>query len=145
MQARFSEQVISYATGQSNATKVGIYSVTFSYISNFYLQAYLQEYDQEKKLNENFNNFVQNFQLAYWGPNTAQHQIHSTYDTIASESYTDGCMNLIEYATFAGYSEYIDGAEFQEKGDEWLPLGLKYQKHVECFVRYNNIILSVVQ
>ena len=33
------------------------------------------------------------------------------------------------------YSDYIEGAEFQEKGDKWLPLGLKHQKHVACFVR----------
>ena len=39
----------------------------------------------------------------------------------------------------AEYSEYLDGAEFQDKGDEWLPLGSKYQKHVECFVRYEKI------
>lgn len=48
------------------------------------MQVYLQEYEQEKKLNENFNNFVQNFQLAYWGPNTAKHQIGSPYDTSES-------------------------------------------------------------
>ena len=32
------------------------------------------------KLNDEFNNFVRNFELAYWGPNTAQHQVHSPYD-----------------------------------------------------------------
>ena len=37
---------------------------------------------------------------------------------------------------FTAYSEYVDGAEFKEKGDEWLPLGLMYQNHVGCFARY---------
>ena len=37
-------------------------------------------YGSEIKLNDEFNNFVRNFELAYWGPNTAQQQVHSPYD-----------------------------------------------------------------
>ena len=81
MQARFSEKVGYEVVVQSSATKVGINNVCQFWPKPFHLQAYLQEYDEEIKLNENFNNFVQNFQLAYWGPNTAQHQIGSPYDT----------------------------------------------------------------
>ena len=34
-------------------------------------------YHDEIKLNNMFNNFVRNYELAYWGPNTASHQIGS--------------------------------------------------------------------
>ena len=37
-------------------------------------------YGREIKLNNEFNNFVRNFELAYWGPNTAKRQVHSPYD-----------------------------------------------------------------
>ena len=42
---------------------------------------------------------------------------------------------MVNYVNLAEYSEFVDGAEFKEKGDEWLPLGPMYQKHVACFVR----------
>ena len=85
MQARFNDHIDHKVVGQSATTKVGIYSViskTVVIVIPFCIvQVYLQEYEPEKKLNENFNNFVQNFQLAYWGPNTAAHQIGSPYAT----------------------------------------------------------------
>lgn len=84
------QAVNSKVTMQSNAAKVGIYPVPPWWLlaSIIQWQAYLQEYDQERKLNENFNNFVQNFQLAYWGPNDAEEQIGSPYNN-TSESYTE--------------------------------------------------------
>ena len=84
MQARFSEKVGYKVVVQSNTTKVGSNSKCQFWPLPFHLQVYLQEYDKEIKLNENFNNFVQNFQLAYWGHNTAHHQIGSPYDTSKS-------------------------------------------------------------
>ncbi|XP_065894275.1 inositol 1,4,5-trisphosphate-gated calcium channel ITPR1-like isoform X2 [Dysidea avara] len=70
---------------------------------------YSELYDKELKLNKDFNNFVCNFQSAYWGPNKAQHQINSKYDTEYCENVT-------------------------EKGIEWLPLGPKHQKHTNHFI-----------
>ena len=66
---------------------------------------YKDTYAEEIELNETFNAFVTNFKLAYQGPNTAQAQIGSKYDTPYSE------------------------------GDEWLPLGPSFQQHVACFVK----------
>lgn len=66
---------------------------------------YKDTYAEEMELNETFNAFVTNFKLAYQGPNTAQAQIGSKYDT--------------------DYSE----------GDEWLPLGPSFQQHVARFVK----------
>jgi len=43
-------------------------------------QKFKEEYACEIKFNDEFNNFVRNFELAYWGPNTAHHQIRSPYD-----------------------------------------------------------------
>jgi len=63
--------------------KVNIYIVSF-YVNNSFVyvpQQYLEQYRQELELNERFNNFVRNFQLAYWGPNDARHQIKSKYKT----------------------------------------------------------------
>ena len=66
---------------------------------------YKETYAEEIELNEAFNVFVNNFKVAYQGPNTAMGQINSKYDT--------------------NYSE----------GDEWLPLGPCFQDHVGCFVK----------
>ncbi|XP_065910466.1 inositol 1,4,5-trisphosphate-gated calcium channel ITPR1-like [Dysidea avara] len=76
------------------------------------MKQYLEQYEQELTLNEDFNNFVRNFQLAYWGPNKAQHQINSNYD--------------------AEYCENVE--DFEQKDIEWLPLGPKHQQHTACFV-----------
>lgn len=65
---------------------------------------YNDTYAAEVELNEAFNTFVDNFKVAYQGPNTAVAQIGSKYAT--------------------DYSE----------GDEWLPLGPSFQQHVACFV-----------
>lgn len=66
---------------------------------------YKDTYAEEIELNETFNAFVTNFKLAYQGPNTAQAQIGSKYNTKYSE------------------------------GDEWLPLGPSFQQHVARFVK----------
>ena len=66
---------------------------------------YKDTYTAEIELNETFNVFVTNFKLAYQGPNTAQAQIGSKYNTKYS------------------------------KGDEWLPLGPSFQQHVTRFVK----------
>lgn len=68
---------------------------------------YKESYAEEIELNESFNFFVNNFKVAYQGPNTAMEQIGSKYDT-----------------------EYYDS-----EGDEWLPLGPCFQDHVGCFVK----------
>ena len=47
----------------------------------FLFQAYEETYREEISLNFEFNNFVRNYELAYWGPNTALHQIGSPYET----------------------------------------------------------------
>ena len=65
---------------------------------------YKDTYTEEIELNETFHLFVNNFKMAYQGPNTAMKQINSKYDTPYSE------------------------------GDEWLPLGPSFQEHVGCFV-----------
>ena len=46
----------------------------------FLFQEYKCNYENEILLNTNFNNFVRNYELAYWGPNTASHQIKSPYE-----------------------------------------------------------------
>ena len=69
-------------------------------------QLYKDTYAAEIEINEAFNNFVSNFRVAYQGPNTAMAQTGSKYDSL-------------------DYSE----------GDEWLPLGPKFQQHVGCFVK----------
>ena len=53
--------------------------------------------------------------------------------TLVNHTHIDNCVNLIEYNS--EYSDFVEEADFQEKGDEWLPLGSKYQEHVACFVR----------
>ena len=65
---------------------------------------YKDTYAEEIELNETFNIFVNNFKMAYQGPNTARAQIESKYDNTYSE------------------------------GDELLPLGPSFQEHVACFV-----------
>ena len=50
-------------------------------LRNFtHFQKFEEEYACEIKLNDEFNNYVKNFEQAYWGPNTAKHQVHSPYD-----------------------------------------------------------------
>ena len=44
------------------------------------------EYSEEKKLNEEFHRFVDNFKLAYQGPNNAHAQIGSKYPNRKSGS-----------------------------------------------------------
>ena len=66
---------------------------------------YKDTYAQEIELNETFNVFVNNFKVAYQGPNTARGQLGSKYETVYGE------------------------------GDEWLPLGPSFQEHVACFVK----------
>ncbi|XP_065909470.1 inositol 1,4,5-trisphosphate-gated calcium channel ITPR1-like [Dysidea avara] len=80
------------------------------------MKEYDEIYQQEILLNEEFNNFVRNYELAYWGPNTAKCQIGSPHEI--------------------PYSEFDDEL-LEEKGDEWLPLGPSFQKHVSCYVIHN--------
>ena len=68
---------------------------------------YNDTYASERKLNETFNTFVTNFKRIYQGPNTVEAQI-------GSSSNSESC-----------YSEDI----------EPLPLGLKFQEQVACFVK----------
>ena len=68
-------------------------------------QLYNDTYAAEVELNETFNTFVNNFKVAYQGPNTACAQIGTKYDVEYSEE------------------------------DEWLPLGPRFQEHVNCFVK----------
>ena len=59
----------------------------------FLFQAYEKTYCEEISLNLEFNNFVRNYELAYWGPNTALYQIGSPYET-SMLSYQGGCIIL---------------------------------------------------
>ena len=55
-------------------------------------QTYTAVYHREVLLNDEFNNFVRNYELAYWGPNTASYQIGSMYKT------SKNIMNMCVYA-----------------------------------------------
>ena len=55
-------------------------------------------YREEIELNDWFNNFVRNYELAYWGPNTATHQIGSPVKK-SKLNYQCSCITL--NATFA--------------------------------------------
>ena len=79
---------------------------------------------------------MRNYELAYWGPNTASYQIGSPYKTrkyIALNfmlRYSYFTLNIVN----TGYSEFEDDF-LDEKGDEWLPLGRSFQNHVKFYVR----------
>jgi len=73
--------------------------------------------------------------LAYWGPNNAQHQINSKYDTGELAELT---VYLLPYD--AEYCEDVTDLEqnsLEQKGNEWLPLGPKHQHHTSCFIEYD--------
>lgn len=44
-------------------------------------------------------------------------------------------LHLYVYMYVTDYSEFEDES-LNEKGDEWLPLGKSFQKHINLFVRY---------
>ena len=88
----------------------------------FLFQEYNDTYHKEILLNNDFNNFVRNYELAYWGPNTAFHQIGSP-------------VKPLEKDCILRYSEFDDD-DMEKKGDEWLPLGTSFQNHVKLYVRY---------
>ena len=111
--------------------KVGNY-IGSSHVNNsfvYFSQQYLEQYRHELKLNEEFNNFVRNFQLAYWGPNDARHQINSKYKTGQS-----AINRLYTFFYVVPCIEYCDSVE--QGGAEWLPLGPKHQQHTNHFSRY---------
>ena len=55
-------------------------------------------YREEIKLNDRFNNFVRNYELAYWGPNTASHQIGSP---VKKSKLNYQCSCITSNATYA--------------------------------------------
>jgi len=93
---------------------------------------YTGVYHREVLLNDEFNNFVRNYELAYWGPNTASYQIGSMYKT-RKNICEYGCITCNIYVYIA-YSEFEDDF-LDEKGDEWLPLGKSFQNHVKLYIR----------
>ena len=101
----------------------------------FLFQAYIETYREEKLLNDEFNDFVRNYELAYWGLNTALHQIGSPYEN-GMLRYHGGF--IILNAPCLDYSEFDDKKNMEEKGDEWLPLGKSFQNHVKLYVKYDN-------
>ena len=58
-----------------------IHQLVSTYVRTYFTQKYEDDYTQEILLNNDFNNFVRNYELAYWGPNTASHQIDSPLQT----------------------------------------------------------------
>ena len=42
-------------------------------------------------------------------------------------------LTCLLHTAFVAYSEFDDEL-LEEKGDEWLPLGPSFQKHVSCYV-----------
>ena len=63
----------------------------------FLFQEYIDTYHKEILLNSDFNNFVRNYELAYWGPNTAFHQIGSPVKPLEKNCmlrYQSGCIIL---------------------------------------------------
>ena len=93
-----------------------------------------------------FNNFVRNYELAYWGPNTANYQIDSTImNSKLNYIKAYNHLNAIYIICTEEYSQFKDDF-LDEKGDEWLPLGKSFQKHVKLYMRYRNptnVITSV--
>ena len=85
-------------------------------------------------LNNDFRNFVRNYELAYWGPNTASHQIGSPHEKNRMLRYQGGC--IVFNVACLGYSEFDDD-HMEKKGDKWLPLGKSFQNHVKLYVRYS--------
>ena len=85
-------------------------------------------------LNNDFSNFVRNYELAYWGPNTASHQIGSPHEKNRMLRYQGGC--IVFNVACLGYSKFDDD-HMEKKGDEWLPLGTSFQNHVKLYVRYS--------
>ena len=83
------------------------------------------------KLNDEFNNFVRNFELAYWGPNTAHYQIHSPYDIGKNNFY----QTILYWITASDYSEFEDDL-LEVRGDEWLPLGPSFQQHINLYATW---------
>ena len=104
----------------------------------FLFQEYNDTYHKEILLNNDFNNFVRNYELAYWGPNTAFNQIGSPVKPPLEKNcmlrYQCGC--IILNVACLDYSEFDDD-DMEKKGDEWLPLGTSFQNHVKLYVRYN--------
>ena len=83
---------------------------------------------------------MRNYELAYWGPNTASHQIESPYDigNFSTVWYSHTCCCIYTCyvtlnVTFTDYSEFED-KYLDEKGDEWLPLGKSFQEHVKLYM-----------
>ena len=78
---------------------------------------------------------MRNYELAYWGPNTAKYQIGSPYSPCKSYSSTvRSCRIKINvYTQTVEYSEF-DDMFLDEKGDEWLPLGKSFQEHVKLYI-----------
>ncbi|XP_065883200.1 inositol 1,4,5-trisphosphate-gated calcium channel ITPR1-like isoform X2 [Dysidea avara] len=78
--------------------------------------------EQERALNRQFHTFVRNYELSYWGPNTAEYQIGSQFST--------------------PYSDFEDD-HLEKKGDEWLPLGKSFQRHVDLYITFDGANVSV--
>lgn len=76
---------------------------------------YKTTYSAEIDLNNALNKFVSNYQLCYQGLNDAREQVGSSYK--------------IEY------SDFLDRENQSKPGDEFLPLGQRFQQHVACFVK----------
>ena len=76
---------------------------------------------------------MRNFELAYWGPNTAQHQVHSPYDI--GWAYLYIILTSVKFSHIKAYSEFKDPLLLEVRGDEWLPLGPSFQQHISLYVR----------
>ena len=95
----------------SSQIKIHFISSTKHFEQN--LNRMSEEYQGQEIVNEEFNRFVQNYQEAYFGDNTAAYQIQSS---VAKGAYSD-------------------------TGEE-LPLGPNFQRLIKCFLRYIECIRS---
>lgn len=84
------------------------------------MSEYIATYAEEIELNEAFNKFVRNFLVSYQGPNDAREQV-------------EGAKYENEY------SEFLDKKNQSKPGDEFLPLGARFQQHVACFIKYMHV------